>query len=129
MLTHARFKGVIEMKPFLLILFSLMSISFASAEVEINEYELGLEWLETANSEADANAAISKGDLRIKCVMGYALRCPGVKERAGLEYTVIEGTGDVVTSERHEKLLKLATKYAKDYNSYIKRAKDIEKAQ
>ena len=106
-----------------------MSISILSAEKEVNEYELRLEWLETANVEEDSSAAILKGDLRIKCVMGYALECPGVEEREGLEYTVIEGTGDVVTSDRHDRLLRLAKKYARDYNSYIEQAKNDQKTQ
>ena len=51
--------------------------------------------------------------------MGYALECPGVHDRKGLSYSVIENTGDVIYSDRHDKLLKMTREYARVYNIYL----------
>jgi len=111
----------------LLIMFS--AISWASADEEINPYEEELLWLETSNVVADVTKAIDNKDFRIKCVMGYALICPGIENRQGLNYTVIESTGDVVTSDKHQELLNMASQYARTYNEHIIEAKRSVSAQ
>lgn len=103
--------------------------TFTLAEEKVNPFEEDLAWLETADVISDVKNAIATGDLRIKCVMGYALRCPGIKDREGEEYFLIEHTSDVVTSDRHDKLLDLAREYARSYNKYIMEARKIEKAK
>jgi hypothetical protein len=117
------------MKPILILLFLFGFISLASAADYVNPYEEKLLWLETSDVVLDVTTAIDGADFRIKCVMGYALICPGIKNRDGLTYTVVESTGDVVTSEKHEELLNMAIEYARTYNEYIIEAKRNENAQ
>ena len=117
------------MNGIFMFLFFLGFISLVSAEEYVNPYEEKLLWLETTDVVQDVTNAIKDGDFRIKCVMGYALICPGIKNHAGLNYTIIESTGDVVTSDKHQKLLNMATEYARTYNEYIVEAKKIKSAQ
>jgi hypothetical protein len=117
------------MKHILIFLLTLGCVPSASAEDYVNPYEEKLSWLEASDVVLDVTNAIENKDFRIKCVMGYALTCPGIKNRDRLTYTLIESTGDVVTSDKHEKLLNMATEYARIYNEYIIEAKKTKSAQ
>jgi len=113
---------------FILVLLLIFSLS-ALADSDLNSYEEKLSWIETANVESDFKKAIEKNDYRIKCVLGYALECPGIKNREGLSYSVIKSTGDVITSDRHEKLLDMVREYARTYNKLLLELKSFENAQ
>ena len=57
--------------------------------------------------------------------MGFSLQIPGINEHASnaiyqsKNYTIIEGTGDDLCSEEHERLNELAYSYASIYNQAL----------
>ena len=84
-----------------------------------------LRWVERADPIADAKAAIERRDFVLLGVRGYTWLIPGVEEPQKFEYRdkygmkLIEGTDDVVLWPEHQRLIRLATKYAEIYNLYI----------
>ena len=95
-----------------------------AAGLELKEVE-PLRWVEKADPIADAKAAIERKDFALLSVRGYTWRIPGVEESKKFEYgekygkRFIEGTDDVVLGAEHQRLIKLATKYAEKYNRYV----------
>ncbi|MDH5389140.1 MAG: hypothetical protein OEY06_11930 [Gammaproteobacteria bacterium] len=80
---------------------------------------------ENRNPEADARAAIEKGDLRL---LGFASRVtttPGVpvkKRKMAMEtcgVSLMKGFGDVIRSDKELAAMRLASAYAKRYNAVI----------
>ena len=85
-----------------------------------------LKWLNNANPEADANAALDKNDFRF---MGLSLRgtvIPGVEPAKMLQYelkcgvNLIQGVSDAVRSKEQLKMMQSAHDYAAKYNAIIK---------
>ena len=110
---------------FLLLFFYLGVYSFAIAGEASPDPVKQLKWLESANPENDAKKAIEEKDFRLRATYGYALEIPGVDPKDWIEYekiygvNPIEGTGDLLINEEHERLSKLAHEYATEYNKVI----------
>ena len=80
---------------------------------------------EDRTPEADAQAAIEKGDLRL---LGFASRVtsvPGVKRDdrktaiASCGVSLMKGFGDVIRSDKELAAMRLASAYAKRYNAVV----------
>ena len=80
---------------------------------------------ENRNPEADARAAIEKGDLRL---LGFASRVtttPGVavaKRKMAMDIcgvSLMKGFGDVIRSDKELAAMRLASAYAKRYNAVV----------
>jgi hypothetical protein len=87
-----------------------------------------LRWVEAADPVADARAAITQKDFRLKGVYGLTLRVPGVEPdrveelRRRLGISPIEGTSDAMEGPEQKPLIDMAYKYAEAYNAQILRA-------
>jgi hypothetical protein len=75
-------------------------------------------------AEADAQAAIGRGDRRLLAVYGFTVEVPGatekvpvLREKYGLR--ILQGTGDAIKDPRDQALNKMARQYAKKYNQII----------
>ena len=110
----------------LLLTLLLMITMNGCATSNPNDYEGMLQWIEKANPQQDAQAALQKGDFRL---MGFAQRSlviPGISPDDSRKYElkcgvrIIEGMTDVIRSEEHLRLMKLAHTYALQYNAVIK---------
>ncbi len=92
----------------------------ASPDARNNTQEL--RWLYIAKPQADLNKAIQRNDFRFRSINGVGLIVPGIfitcLDRA-TQINPIKGTSDVNESREHEKLNKLAIKYAKQYNTKL----------
>jgi hypothetical protein len=76
------------------------------------------------HAEADANEAISHGDLRFLAVQGYSLEIPGVtgdvsKIEATYGIKFLSGTSDVIENNEHQRLDVNAREYALRYNKTL----------
>jgi len=84
-----------------------------------------LKWVETSDPLVDAKRSIKANDFRLLAVLGYTWVLPGVKDerkfklRKKYGIKIIEGTSDVLESEEHARLIKLARNYAYQYNREI----------
>lgn len=82
-------------------------------------------WLEYANPEIDAAAAVKEGNNQYIAVYGFTLIIPGlsndeyIKARELENYKIIDGTTDSFCSERHHQLNQVAVEYATVYNRTI----------
>lgn len=84
-----------------------------------------LRWIETADPVSDAKKAILVKDFRLVGLDGFTWTIPGVpgndqfrmRDKYGLR--IIEGTGDVISSDEHMRLLGRAREYARAYNEYL----------
>ena len=91
----------------------------------VKNYELELEWVNTANAEADAKAALAQGDFRLMAVPGRGEIIPGIESSKRGAYSlkcgtrIIPGMTDAVRGDSHLKLLQKATEYGAAYNAYI----------
>ena len=87
-----------------------------------------LRWVETADPVADAKAAITQKDFRLKGVYGLTLKVPGIEPdrveelRRRLGVSPIEGTSDAMEGPEHKHLIDMAYKYAEAYNARILQA-------
>jgi len=90
----------------------------ASPDTKNNTQEL--RWLYSAIPQVDVNSAIAREDFRFRSINGVGAVVPGIYinclDRA-TQINPIKGTSDVNESREHEKLNKLAVKYAKSYNT------------
>lgn len=108
------------------ILLCLLLGACASASNKIDPYEQKLQWLDSADPQADANQAIKQNDLRLLGLAIRSVNIPGVKKEDMLKYEeacgiqLIEGVSDVVRSDEHLRLMQKARSYALQYNAIIK---------
>ncbi|MDA9004122.1 S8 family serine peptidase [bacterium] len=85
----------------------------------------GLAWLDAANAQADAEAAIAVEDYRLFHGIGRGTSIVGVPvadmdeaiQQCGERY--LPGATDIVLSDRHSQLLKEAVDYAIEYNRIL----------
>ncbi len=91
-------------------------------------YVQKLQWLDSADPQADAAHAISKNDLRLLGLATRAVNIPGIEKDQQYRYEqscgvqLIEGISDVVRSDEHLRLMQKARSYALKYNAIIKTA-------
>lgn len=84
-----------------------------------------LRWVEAADPIIDAKRVVKRKDFTLLGVNGYTWTIPGVAEADKFAYRdkygmkTIEGTSDMIMGSEHERLIELATKYAKTYNEYL----------
>jgi hypothetical protein len=79
---------------------------------------------ETADPNADLQAAIKKGDLRFLAIKGYTLTVPGVEDYKSkyankYSYRILEGTSDVVNGPEDLRFQSIAQRYAEKYNRLL----------
>ena len=97
----------------------------ASAE-KIDPYVQKLQWLDTADPQADAQQAVKQNDLRLLGLANRSVSIPGIQADEVLLYEqscgvqLIEGISDVVRGDEHLRLMQKARSYALQYNSIIK---------
>ncbi len=90
-----------------------------------------LDWVEHANPTDMARRDIAAGRFRFLSICGYACGLPGL---GNLNYArcysgsasveTVQGTGDVIRSDRHQSLQHKATAVASEYNELIARKLD-----
>ena len=111
--------------PVLLALLGLLLTACASAQNPIDPYVQKLQWLDSADPQADANQAIKQNDLRLLGLATRSVVIPGVEEDDDIQYEeacglqLIEGISDVVRSDEHLRLMQKARSYALQYNEII----------
>ena len=92
----------------------------------IDPYVQKLQWLDTADAQADAQQAVKQNDLRLLGLATRAVNIPGVDAAQAVKYEqscgvqLIEGVSDVVRSDEHLRLMQKARAYALQYNAIIK---------
>ena len=92
----------------------------------IDPYVQKLQWLDTADPQADAQQAVKQNDLRLLGLATRAVIIPGVDADQAVKYEqscglqLIEGISDVVRSDEHLRLMQKARAYALQYNAIIK---------
>ena len=112
--------------PILTILLCTLLGACASSANNIDPYEQKLQWLDSADPQADANQAIKQNDLRLLGLAIRSVNIPGVNKEDMLKYEeacgvqLIEGVSDVVRSDEHLRLMQKARSYALQYNAIIK---------
>ena len=114
------------MKRSLLGLTLLMTLSACVTDSSaVKDYERDLQWVNSANAEADARAALAEGDFRLMTVPGRGEVIPGIEASQRSTYSLrcgtrlIPGMSDAVRDESHLRLLKKASEYGARYNSLI----------
>ncbi|MDJ0833638.1 MAG: hypothetical protein QNJ69_08975 [Gammaproteobacteria bacterium] len=109
----------------ILTLLLLVSLG-ACAGNQLSEPEKQLGWIRDANPEQDAKTAISRGDFRLMAMAQRSLVIPGVNPDNSRSYelkcgvNIMQGVGDVIRSQNHLELMKMAHQYALRYNAMIK---------
>ncbi len=112
--------------PVLLTLLSTLLGACASTSEPIDPYVQKLQWLDSADPQADANEAIRQKDLRLLGLATRSVTLPGIRKEDTLRYEqacgvqLIEGISDVVRSDEHLRLMQKARSYALQYNAIIK---------
>jgi hypothetical protein len=114
------------MKPhFLAALVALIFASVGCTTVPTIPEIAQLQWVVHADPVADAKKALASGQHTLLAVWGVTWLIPGVSEPEKAEYRqrygvkFIEGTGDVLYSEEHARLVRQAYSYAMAYNRHI----------
>jgi hypothetical protein len=93
---------------------------------DIDPYVQKLQWLDTADPQADARQAVKQNDLRLLGLATRSVNIPGVVADEVVQYEqscgvqLIEGISDVVRSDEHLRLMQKARAYALQYNAIIK---------
>ena len=112
--------------PLLLALLGLLLSACAGAQTPIDPYVQKLQWLDSADPQADANQAIKQNDLRLLGLATRSVVIPGIETANYIKYEeacgvqLIEGISDVVRSDEHLRLMQKARSYALQYNEIIK---------
>ena len=97
-----------------------------AADKLMNKYEQKLQWVQTANAQEDAQAALDKKDFRLMAMAQRSTVIPGVDVQQSMKYELrcgvkfMDGVTDVIASDEHLRLMKLAHSYALQYNAIIK---------
>ena len=92
----------------------------------MNKYEKKLQWVQTANAQDDAQSALAKNDFRLMAMAQRSTVIPGVDVTQSMKYELrcgikfMDGVTDVITTDEHLRLMKLAHSYALQYNAIIK---------
>ena len=108
------------------LLFIALLGACASSPEPIEPYVQKLQWLDSADPQADANQAILQGDLRLLGLATNTVVIPGVQKEDAYKYEqacgvqLIEGISDIVRSDEHLRLMQKARSYALQYNAIIK---------
>ncbi len=101
-------------------------LTCCASAAKIDPYVQKLQWLDSADPQADANQAVKKNDLRLLGLATRSVNIPGVEADQLLRYEqscgvqLIEGISDVVRSDEHLRLMQKARSYALQYNAIIK---------
>lgn len=109
------------MYKILFVIFFIFLASCEKTDFEIAQQEIieEMEWLYTADPLEDHEAAIKRKDYRFLGIYGAKLITPGVEiECINWETDVnpIKGTSDAIIGYEHDKLISIATAYARNYN-------------
>lgn len=92
----------------------------------LNDYEKKLQWVKQADAHLDASSALQQGDFRLMALPGRGNVIPGIDVEQRHQYELKCGTKltpgvtDAVQGEEHLELLKMARRYAEQYNAIIK---------
>jgi hypothetical protein len=103
-----------------------MQVACATSSNTIDPYVQKLQWLDSADPQADANQAVKQNDLRLLGLATRSVNIPGIEPEDILKYEeqcgvqLIEGISDVVRSDEHLRLMQKARSYALQYNAIIK---------
>ena len=114
------------MKPALFSLLLIAITTGCASDNLLNKHEQKLQWVQTADAQKDAKAALDQRDFRLMALAQRSTVIPGVDVKQGLKYELrcgikfVQGVTDVVTSDEHLRLMKLAHSYALKYNAIIK---------
>ena len=101
-------------------------ITACASAGKIDPYVQKLQWLDTADPQADAHQAVKQNDLRLLGLATRSVNIPGIEADQMLRYEqscgvqLIEGISDVVRSDEHLRLMQKARSYALQYNAIIK---------
>ena len=101
-------------------------LSACASMEKIDPYVQKLQWLDTADPQADARQAVKQNDLRLLGLATRSVNIPGIDADEILSYEqacgvqLIEGVSDVVRSDEHLRLMQKARSYALQYNEIIK---------
>ncbi len=84
-----------------------------------------LSWLNDADPDADANAALDKNDFRFMALSLRGIVIPGIEPakmhlyelKCGVKF--VSGVSDTVRSKEQLEMIKKARDYAKKYNAHI----------
>ncbi len=101
-------------------------LSACASAGKIDPYVQKLQWLDTADPQADARQAVKQNDLRLLGLATRSVNIPGIEAEQMLAYEqscgvqLIEGISDVVRSDEHLRLMQKARSYALQYNAIIK---------
>ncbi len=103
---------------------SMIGVAACAAPATGDEHPLA--WLEQADAQRDARAALERRDFRLLALPRRSTVIPGVDPQLAPQYELkcgirlIEGAGDTVRDRRQLELLKKAAEYAAAYNAVIK---------
>ncbi|MFT5811635.1 MAG: hypothetical protein ACI9KM_002406, partial [Rubritalea sp.] len=95
-----------------LLVFAMTACATDSKALDPNTQKL--QWLDAADSQADAQQAIKTGDLRLLGMATRSVSIPGVETDQILRYEtkcgvqLIDGISDVVRSDEHLRLMQKA---------------------
>ena len=109
-----------------LIITLLLATTLNGCATAMNNYEQGLQWVETADARADARAALDKNDFRLMAVASRSTVIPGIDPARARQYELhcgvifMPGVGDTVRSKEQLRLMKKAYEYAGQYNEIVK---------
>jgi hypothetical protein len=102
------------------------SLAACASSGNIDPYVQKLQWLDTADPQADAQQAVKQNDLRLLGLATRSVNIPGINADEIVKYEescgvqLIEGISDVVRSDEHLRLMQKARAYALQYNAIIK---------
>jgi hypothetical protein len=109
----------------LLIVICLMLLSLSGCFPAQHKEIEKLKWLENVEAEAIFRSDINLKKLRFFSVNGYTVQILGVEETwfdrcyNDVEVTGIEGTTDAPENQEHQRLIELARKFSKRYNTLM----------
>jgi len=90
-----------------------------------------LDWVEHANPTDMVKRDIAAGRFRFLSICGYACELPGLGDlnyarcySGSASVDTVQGTGDVIRSDRHQRLQGKAVAFASEYNQLIARKLD-----
>ncbi len=112
--------------PLILAVSCVLLSNCASSGGTIDPYVQKLQWLDSADPQADAQQAVKKKDFRLLGLATRTVNIPGIDPQESLKYEeacgvqLIEGISDVVRSDEHLRLMQKARSYALKYNAIIK---------
>ena len=123
-LPHPRFQFTLAKALSVMFICALLMLGlYAYWEIKYNTFEPDLERMETADAQADVNAAIQANDYRFVGMLGDGQSVPGVDTEHALQkkygVKIIKGTTDALMSGKHARLHEKAWAYALKYNARL----------